>query len=121
MQLTRRTFLGGAAISGMEVACRTPPGAPVSSRAARAAEDVLARALDAAKRAGATYVDARVVRRRTERVATREDHVVAVTSGETYGIGVRVIASGAWGFASSAIVSGEAAEEAAQKAVAIAR
>ena len=123
MPLTRRTFIGGSALATLGAACRSsnPAPAAVAPRTARATEVVLARALDAAKKAGATYADARIVRRRTERIATREDHVVSVSSGETYGIGVRVIADGAWGFASTAIVAGPEAEEAARKAVAIAR
>lgn len=125
MALTRRTFIGGSAIATLGAACREPrPITPVSqltARGASIAEDVLARALEAAKKAGATYADARIVRRRTEHVTTREDHVVSVGSGETYGIGVRVIADGAWGFASSPVVTGASAEETAKKAVAIAR
>src|SRR5689334_6352566 len=118
--LTRRTFLGGSGLAVLGTACRVPPGGSTTPHAA-SVEGVLARALDAAKKSGATYADARIVRRRTERVATREDHVVSVASGETYGIGVRVIADGAWGFASSPSVTGPAAETAAQKAVAIAK
>ena len=41
-------------------------------------------------------------------MATREDHVVDVSSRETYGVGVRVIVGGAWGFASSGRVTDEA-------------
>ena len=91
-------------------------------------EDVLGAALDAAKRAGATYADARVVRRRDQHVATREDHVVEVSDDESYGVGVRVlvVVSGetptqAWGFAASASVDEAAAARAAERAVAVAR
>ena len=124
MPVTRRRFIGGSALAAATsgAACQKPaPVLPVPPRTSATIEDVLAQALDSAKKAGATYADARIVRRRTERVATREDHVVSVTSGETYGIGVRVIADGAWGFASSPTVTGAAADEAARKAVAIAR
>jgi TldD protein len=121
--LTRRTFLGGSGLAVLGTACHVFPGGASSpqSLTSSSVEGVLARALDAAKKAGATYADARIVRRRTERISTREDHVVSVSSGETYGIGVRVIADGAWGFASSPSVTGEAADVAAKKAVAIAR
>ncbi|MBX3223257.1 MAG: TldD/PmbA family protein [Labilithrix sp.] len=121
--VTRRTFLGGSAIATLTTGgCKSPrPALPAAPRQAVTTEDVLAQALESAKKAGATYADARIVRRRTERIATREDHVVSVASGETYGIGVRVIAAGAWGFASSPVVSGAAADEAARRAVAIAR
>jgi TldD protein len=121
MPLTRRTFLGGSAIATLAACQKPPPAHPVTPRVANSIEDILAQALDAAKRAGATYADARIVRRRSESISTREDHVVGVASDETYGIGVRVIADGAWGFASSPLVSGAAAEETARKAVVIAR
>lgn len=122
--VTRRRFIGGSAIATLGgAACQKPtaPALPVAPRTSGAIEDVLAQALESAKKAGASYADARIVRRRTERIATREDHVVSVASGETYGIGIRVIADGAWGFASSPMVSGAAADETARKAVAIAR
>lgn len=126
--LKRRTFLGGSCLASLTstISCRQPqsPSLPpkTSSSVGRSpADEALGRALDAAKRAGATYADARVVRRRRESVTTREDHIVSVASGETYGIGVRVIADGAWGFASSPNVTPQAAEETAKRAVAIAR
>ena len=82
---------------------------------------VVDRALETARRAGASYADVRVVRRRAETVATREDHVVSVGFGETYGIGVRVLVDGVWGFASTADVEAGAAAATAQNAVALAR
>ncbi len=127
--VTRRRFIGGSVIPVTTLgtlgttACERPKPAslPVAPRPAGKLEDVLAQAIESAKKAGASYADARIVRRRTERIATREDHVVSVASGETYGIGVRVIADGAWGFASSPTVTAAAADETARKAVAIAR
>ena len=125
--ITRRTFgtfAGGSALAMLSAACPgarnepRPPRGPISDRTI---DDVIARALEAAKKGGATYADVRIVRRRTERIVTREDHVISVGASETYGIGVRVIAFGAWGFASSANVEGAAAEAAALNAVAIAR
>ena len=125
MRVGRRTFLGGsAAITLLEGACVKhvpPPPPPPKPPPGNGPSDVLGRALEAAKRAGATYADARIVRRKSENVFTREDHIIGVGAGETYGIGVRVIADGAWGFASSALVTGPAAEDAARKAVAIAK
>lgn len=129
---TRRDFLGGTAIaaigSAASTACKqqtslrpiAPPPA-AKPKQAGGVEDVLARAIDAAKKAGASYADARIVRRRTEHIATREDHVISVGSSETYGIGVRVIADGAWGFASSPLVTELSADDVAKKAVAIAK
>jgi TldD protein len=127
MSVNRRTFLGGvtsSAIAALTTACG---GERAAFRAAqgpipdRTLDDAVSRALDTAKRGGATYADVRIVRRRTESIYTREDHVISVGAEETYGIGVRVIAFGAWGFAASARVDGASAQAAAENAVAIAR
>ncbi len=83
-------------------------------------DDVLQRALSAARRAGASYADARIVRRRAEDFYTREDHVVGVAYDESVGIGVRALVHGAWGFSASSRVEGRAAEEAARRACAMA-
>jgi TldD protein len=124
MTFHRRSFLGGSAIVALTgTGCR----AREAERPTRSApeltstDDAMSAALVAAKRAGASYADARVVRRRVERIATREDHVVSVTSSETYGIGVRVLLDGSWGFASAGSVNVPAAQAAAEEAVAIAR
>ena len=121
--MKRREFL---VLTG--IAACTPPKPPARPPAATI-EDVLGRALDAAKRAGASYADARVVRRRDQTVATREDHVVEVSDDESYGIGVRVLlvvptetgATQAWGFAASANVDLASAARAAERAVTVAR
>jgi TldD protein len=127
MTVNRRTFLGGvtsSAIAALTTACG---GERVAAKVAqgpipdRVIDDAVSRALDSAKRAGASYADVRIVRRRTESVYTREDHVISVGAEETYGIGVRVIVDGAWGFAASARVDGASAQSAAENAVAIAR
>src|SRR4051794_847237 len=125
MSLSRRTFLGGSAIAALTSACGgervAGPRAQGPAVSERTLDDVVSRALDAAKKGGATYADVRIVRRRTESISTREDHVVSVGANETYGIGVRVIVDGAWGFAAVARVDGASAQEAAVNAVAIAR
>jgi predicted Zn-dependent protease len=64
----------------------------------------VAACLDAADAAGASYADVRVVDTRTQSLSVRTGRVEAVSSGASFGFGVRVIADGAWGFASSSIV-----------------
>src|ERR1043165_5784055 len=111
--LNRRTFVGGSAIAALTAACggdRTLGKVAQGPVPDRTLDDVVSRALDAAKRGGASYTDVRIVRRRTEAITTREDHVISVGAGETYGIGVRVIVDGAWGFAAAARVDGPSAE-----------
>jgi TldD protein len=90
-----------------------PPRGPLAS--------ILARALDEAKRAGALHAEARLHRRRYQHVKTREDHVVTASSAESYGLALRVLAFGAWGFASSPDTTLESAREVVERAVAVAR
>lgn len=83
--------------------------------------EYVADALDAARLAGATYADARVVETRREAVSVRTGRVEGVESGESLGIGVRVIAEGAWGFAATSDLRPDGIRTAAREAVALAR
>ncbi len=127
MRVSRRELLVGGSAAALLDACSPgrvmrPAGSAISgSPAGTSLESVLDAALAAAKRAGATYADARIVRRQFEQLQTREDHVVGIDSVESYGVGVRVVASGAWGFAASSRVDAAAAQQAAARAVEIAR
>jgi TldD protein len=79
-------------------------------------------ALNAAKSKGATYADVRIGRYLNQFVITREDKVENLINTESFGVGVRVIADGCWGFA--AIVDARSETDmakAAEKAVSIAK
>jgi|TARA_R110002051_G_scaffold179227_1_gene249014 TldD protein len=78
-------------------------------------------ALNTAKGLGASYADARIGRYLNQFVFTREDKVQNVTNTESFGIGIRVIANGTWGFASTNDVSEDGIMKATQQAVAIAK
>ncbi|WP_460669773.1 TldD/PmbA family protein [Larkinella ripae] len=79
-------------------------------------------ALNAAKSKGATYTDVRIGRYLQQFVTTREDKVQNIVNTESYGVGVRVIADGCWGFASVVDAKNEAqTAKAAEEAVAIAK
>ncbi|MCX2746126.1 TldD/PmbA family protein [Mangrovivirga sp. M17] len=78
-------------------------------------------ALNAAKKAGASYADFRLGRYLNQYVITREDKVQNIVNTESYGIGIRVIANGTWGFASTNEVNQDSIAKTAQKAVAIAK
>jgi TldD protein len=84
-------------------------------------KDVIDAALNAALLAGASYADARVVDSSTEQLSVATGRVEAVERSDSFGIGVRVLRDGAWGFASTREVTPEAAAAAAQQAAAIAR
>jgi len=78
-------------------------------------------ALNTAKGAGATYADARIGRYLNQYVFTREDKVQNVVNTESFGIGIRVIANGTWGFASTNNVTDDGIKKATLQAVAIAK
>src|SRR6202049_1250435 len=78
-------------------------------------------ALDAASVRGVTYVDARVVSIRNRSLTTKNGRVGHASESESLGVGVRVIAEGAWGFAASADLGRGAVEAAAARAVEIAK
>ena len=83
--------------------------------------DIAKRAVDAALVFGASYADARIVESRDRTLTTKNGKVGHVSSDESAGIGVRVIAGGAWGFASTDDLSPPAMEACARLAVEIAR
>ena len=84
-------------------------------------KDVAQLALDTATQGGATYADARIVDERNRVLATKNGKVGTIYDSESLGIGVRVIAHGAWGFAAVDDLSREAVQTAASKAVEIAK
>ena len=78
-------------------------------------------ALQAATQAGASYCDARIGRYLRQFVITREDKVQNVVNTESSGVGIRVIANGAWGFAATNDMTTQGVAKAARQAVAIAK
>jgi TldD protein len=84
-------------------------------------KELVERALDAARSTGATYADARFLQEEWEAIDVQDDAVQGVDRGVTSGIGVRVIVDGAWGFAGTARLAASGVEDAATRAVEIAR
>ena len=84
-------------------------------------KDLCTRAIDTAKARGASYADIRIIRTRREAIAIRNGALSQSDLGDDLGFGVRVIASGAWGFASSPEVSRDEVERVAALAVELAR
>jgi TldD protein len=119
--ISRRSLLLGASAATLAALARPRLVAARGLLTEPALDDLVKRALAAATKAGASYADVRVVRKRTESVATREDKVERVASNDEYGVGVRVIADGAWGFAATPIVVAGEAERVARVAVDIAK
>ena len=78
-------------------------------------------ALNTAKKLGATYADARIGRYLNQFVFTREKKVQNTVNTESFGIGVRVITNGTWGFASTNDVTPDGIMKATKLAVSIAK
>jgi TldD protein len=94
------------ALDGMDVAVK------------KALADV---ALNTAKSAGASYADVRIGRYLSQFVATREQKIQGVSNSESFGVGIRVIANGCWGFAATNDVTKEGMSKTAIRAVAVAK
>jgi TldD protein len=78
-------------------------------------------ALNAARGAGASYTDVRVGRYRRQSVATRERQVAGVSDTESYGLGVRTLVNGSWGFAATSVMTRAGAQAAALEAIVLSR
>lgn len=120
--VSRRQFLatGSALVAATWVpdwADAFQAGATDDGRRAEAAEAALARAAAL----GASYADIRINRYRRESIATRERQVQNVSRSTSYGLGLRVLVNGTWGFAATNLVDPASARAAAEQAVAIAK
>ena len=78
-------------------------------------------ALDTAKSGGASYADVRVAARRQQNVSTRDRIVQGVNDTDTFGLGVRTLVDGAWGFAATSMLSKDSVADVARKALAQAK
>jgi TldD protein len=79
------------------------------------------RALNLAQVHGAAYADVRIVNKATQRLEVKNGIVEAIEMGESQGFGVRVVANGGWGFASSCLLSAAEVDRITALAVQIAR
>jgi TldD protein len=78
-------------------------------------------ALNTAKSNGATYADIRIGRYLNQFVITRENKVQNVINTESFGVGVRVIVNGTWGFSSTDNVTEEGIVACTKEAATIAK
>ena len=125
--MKRREFIGLSSLGlvGMSVPLM---GNPVSleqllapSLPASTKKQLADVALNTAKSLGATYTDVRVGRYLNQFINTRENKVQNVVNTESFGVGVRVIANGTWGFAATNNVTPDGIKKITERAVAIAK
>ena len=122
--MKRRHFLEATGLGAGALVL--PPGTrfwngaltPIPSADRKALADA---GLEAARKAGASYADLRIGRYLNQSVSTRERRVQGISNSESFGVGVRVIVDGTWGFAATPDVTPESVARAAARAVAIAK
>ncbi|UGQ46683.1 TldD/PmbA family protein [Massilia endophytica] len=78
-------------------------------------------AMNAATKAGASYCDVRIGRYLNQFITTRDLNVENIVNTESSGVGVRVVANGAYGFVATNVMTLDAVADAARQAVAIAK
>jgi len=83
--------------------------------------DIASAALHTAQLRGASYADARVMHLRQRDLTTKNGEVGTLAQSESIGIGIRVLADGAWGFASTDQLTSEGVARCAVQAVSIAK
>src|SRR5438309_11207423 len=83
--------------------------------------DLATAALNTAKIRGATYSDVRVMHLRQRDLTTKNGQVGTLSQSESIGLGIRVLADGAWGFASTDRLTREGVAACAAQAVSIAK
>ncbi|HMV09592.1 MAG TPA: TldD/PmbA family protein [Cyclobacteriaceae bacterium] len=127
--MKRRDFIY---LTGLGTAATLLPGIPVfgnpiaPERALERIDPALKKqmadvALNAARSKGASYTDVRIGRYLNQFVVTREDKVQNIVNTESYGMGIRVVANGAWGFAATDKLDKDSIARAAELAVATAK
>src|ERR1700761_3005798 len=114
--------LGGALLGRIPVlGSPVSPGKPLETVDAAIKKQLADIALNAARSKGATYADVRIGRYRQQFVITREDKVLNTVDTESYGMGIRVLANGCWGFSATDKLDTDGIAQAAALAVAIAK
>jgi len=83
--------------------------------------DLAHQALEAARKAGADYADARFVSEESESLSVKNQEMEGIDRGLSQGVGIRVLVGGYWGFAATARSAPEDLERTAELAVGIAR
>ncbi len=126
--LDRRTFLqlSGLGIGGMMLQVPLMGNEVSVSKMLEPIDKTLKKrladvALNTATQEGASYVDVRIGRYLNQYIFTREEKVRNIRNTESFGVGIRVIANGTWGFAATNQVNEKGIQEAAKLAVSIAK
>src|SRR5499425_1485366 len=116
--LDRREFVKLAGAAGLTAVIGLPQTNAPGPDAAE--KDLVMIALDAVQSAGAAYADVRITRGNRESIAARERQITGVSKSETYGIGIRALVGGSWGFAATRDLRRDSVVKTAREAASIA-
>lgn len=124
--MERRVFLQGAAaglaLTGLDMgiarAARFIPS-PLT-KPSQSEQDIADKIIAYAKTKGATYCDVRISHYLSQTVSANNNTVTGISDSDSFGIGIRVIKDGTWGFAATRNVTEEAAMRACDEAIGIA-
>lgn len=83
--------------------------------------DLARQAVDTATASGATYADARIIEKESQNIQTKGMNVSGLNLGNSYGLGIRVLCNGGWGFAATQDLTKDGIDKAAHKAVEVAK
>jgi len=108
------TAIGSQVLSGGDIYAATRSAPTIGDPATR---ELMQVALDVAKSSGASYCDVRVSARRQQNVNVRDKIVQGVSDNDTYGIGVRTLVDGAWGFAATSQLTKDAVAQITKSAI----
>src|SRR3954453_886427 len=84
-------------------------------------KDLAAKVLNTAASRGASYAELRLIDERNRSLGTKNGKISTASDSESMGMGVRVIADGAWGFAATEELTADGIEACAALAVQIAK
>ena len=135
MSPSRRDFLKSSAVAAAALAgprilsasdhfgpLDAAPGALIATPTAEPfVVELAADALSAAKDAGASFADVRIGRYRRQSINTRERQITGVSDAESYGLGVRALVNGSWGFAATSTMTKDGVVKAAREAARLAK
>jgi TldD protein len=84
-------------------------------------EELIKQTIKYLKKKGVDYADLRQIKKEQEDIKVKNKNVETISRSEDQGFGIRVIANGAWGFASSSVASEGEMKRIADKAAEIAK
>lgn len=118
--ISRRDFMRlSAAVAAAGILL--PSTKPVAAQSMTSSErELLLHAIDVARSAGAQYADGRIIRTLFEAIGAREQMITQVQSTDSFGINVRALVGGSWGFSATQVLTRDAVAAMAREAVAIA-